>query len=311
MVARYFRAFCKLPIGCLLLCLPLSLLADIGSQNHATPTQSTPKLAVFSLGALDNLLALGVPVHGAPKLRFLPRLNALNAVDIGTVHTANMEALYRLQPDLIIIDQRMAAQKPQLARIAKVLDVSQNPQGGAYIFANGIAQLRQFGAMFARQQAAADLIQQLQQKRQQTQKAAAHLGRGMVLMVIGKQVSLMDENSASGWLITELKLKTTAPGKIAPQRKITTLKPVSFEFIRAQNPDWMIVLDRNRAILQNHLQSAPSLFDNALVHRSKAYQNGRIFYLNSSEVLVAIASVPALLASLDDLKNQIQQSVAP
>lgn len=59
------------------------------------------------------------------------------------------------------------------------------------------------------------------------------------------------------------------------------------EFILNANPDWLFVLDRDNAIGRTEGQSAQQVLDNPLIHKTKAWQNDRIVYLDSASLYIA------------------------
>jgi iron complex transport system substrate-binding protein len=96
--------------------------------EHAMGTSCIPETAerivVLDTGELDNALALGAPVVGAPvndALQYQAYLNEqlVGITDIGTISEPNLEAILALAPDLIVgSKQRYEAIYPQLSAIA-------------------------------------------------------------------------------------------------------------------------------------------------------------------------------------------------
>ena len=98
------------------------------SFDHAMGTSCIPetpqRVVVLDTGELDNALALGAPIVGAPVADVLQyqaylseQLEGIN--DTGTISEPNFEAILALEPDLIIgSKQRYEAIYPQLSAIA-------------------------------------------------------------------------------------------------------------------------------------------------------------------------------------------------
>ena len=62
--------------------------------------------------------------------------------------------------------------------------------------------------------------------------------------------------------------------------------PISFEYIKEKNPDWLFVLDRSAAIGEEG-KAAKDVLDNPLVAESTAWKKGQVVYLDSSAYLAA------------------------
>ena len=73
-------------------------------------------------------------------------------------------------------------------------------------------------------------------------------------------------------------------------------QPVSFEYIKEKNPDWLFVLDRSAAIGEEG-QAAKDTLDNPLVAGTTAGQKGQIVYLPPETYLAAGGAQELLNAS--------------
>lgn len=258
------------------------------------------RIAVFNLGTLDTLNALGVGVDGAPSERFIDGLNAIPATAIGTVITADVEAVHHLQPDVIIIGERSAKQYDAVAPIATTLDLSLGKYGGKNIYQNAIKRLHQLAKLFHKETQAQRIEKRLNQQRDVARCAAVDAGKGMMVMLSGRNISLLGDNSLIAWITEELRLQTIGDSRY-DSTAITDIQPISFEYIAIQKPQWLIVVDRNAAIGKLSQLSAAELFDNALVAQTPAAKNGRVIYLNSADALVSIGGVQAMQRTLTEL----------
>lgn len=268
-----------------------------GEVNISVPPK---RLAVFNLGSLDTLQALGVPVIGAPSERFIDSLNTITATSIGTVLQADIEALHGMQPDLIIVGERSVSQYDVVKTIATTVDLSLGQGGGANIYQNGIKRLKELGRLFQREALAEKIASELNQQRNQARHAAQNAGKGMVVMVSGKQLSLLGNASLTGWIISELALETITDSDYDAEA-ISDIKPISFEYIYAQNPEWLIIADRNYALGKTGSMSTSAFFDTPMVTQTAAVKNQRMIYLDSADALLSIGGVQAMkrvLASL-------------
>ena len=62
--------------------------------------------------------------------------------------------------------------------------------------------------------------------------------------------------------------------------------PVSFEYLKEKNPDWLFVLDRSAAIGEEG-QAAKDVLNNPLVAETTAWKKGQVVYLDSGTYLAA------------------------
>ena len=63
-------------------------------------------------------------------------------------------------------------------------------------------------------------------------------------------------------------------------------QPISFEYIKQHNPDWLFVLDRSAAIGEEG-QAAQDVLNNPLVAETTAWQKGQVVYLQAGTYLAA------------------------
>ena len=80
----------------------------------------------------------------------------------------------------------------------------------------------------------------------------------------------------------------------------------SFETVVAQNPDYIFVMDRDRAIGTEGVQLAQEIMENELVMSTDAYKNGNIVYLEHPAVwYTAEGGITALDVMLQDLESTL------
>ncbi|MFN3209329.1 MAG: ABC transporter substrate-binding protein [Roseovarius sp.] len=115
-------------------------------RGPVTVAETPETVAVYDMAALDTLEALGVAVAGTISNVYLDYLEdaAEGAARIGTLFEPDMEAVYALQPDLIIAGGRSYEKVPDLARIAPTIDMTIQDD----TFATGLKRLEAYGAIF-------------------------------------------------------------------------------------------------------------------------------------------------------------------
>ncbi|MEM8786902.1 MAG: siderophore ABC transporter substrate-binding protein [Pseudomonadota bacterium] len=263
----------------------------IGSAEVATAPET---VAVFDIAALDTLDALGLKADGVVAPLFVDYVAdaAEDAAPLGSLFEPDFEAVAAMQPDLIIAGGRSSKQVPTLTELAPTIDMTiwEDTIG------QGLARLDAYGRIFGKEAEAADLAAGLNAKIDEAKAAVAGQGNALIVMTNGPKVSAYGAGGRFGWLHTALDL----PEAVADVEQATHGEAISFEFIRDADPDIMIVIDRMAAIGQEGDAAAATL-DNALVHETAAWKNGRVIYLDSAPIYIAGGGVQSLNLTLDSV----------
>lgn len=75
---------------------------------------------------------------------------------------------------------------------------------------------------------------------------------------------------------------------------------MSFDFIAAADPDWLLVIDRAAAIGEEGARAAATL-DNPLVARTTAWQEDQVVYLDAADAYIVGGGAQAMERTLDAL----------
>ncbi|HHG8773423.1 TPA: ABC transporter substrate-binding protein [Raoultella planticola] len=140
--------------------LTAALLAPALSWASGTPAPR--RLAVLDWGLAEMILALGVTPAGVSAPDWYRKLIPTPALpqtvqDLGLLFQPNLETLYALQPDTIVITPQHVLLKPALAQIAPLLTL---PAHGLSAF---ISATRQLGVALNREALATALLARLRQ----------------------------------------------------------------------------------------------------------------------------------------------------
>ncbi|NIZ08400.1 siderophore ABC transporter substrate-binding protein [Pseudooceanicola sp. HF7] len=291
-----------------LLALGLGLLgaqamADLVTFQTATGSMELPEppqtIAVLDIAAIDTLSALGVEPDGIVTPLYTdflePQMEGVPSV--GTIFEADFEKLAVLRPDLIIVGSRAAAQAEALRRLAPVADMTIGPDA----FGDGEARLAAYGTIFDKQAEAAELQTQLDAALETTREAVADKGgRALILLANGPKISAFGRGSRFGWLHERLDWPQAVEGIQTSNHG----EPVSFEYVAQADPDTLLVIDRGTTVGEG-AQSAEATLDNALVHNTKAWQEGRVIYLSPPAAYVSAGGVQSLLFTLDEITKAL------
>lgn len=269
-------------------------------RGPVTVAQTPETVAVYDMAALDTLEALGIAVAGTISNVYLDYLEdaAAGAARIGTLFEPDMEALYALQPDLIVAGGRSYEKVPDLARIAPTIDMTIHED----TLATGLKRLEAYGAIFGKQAEAAALADTLRRKQAEVTEAAAGAGRTLIVMTNGPKVSAYGPSGRFGWLHSAFGLEVAAKEVAGSDHG----EAISFEFIRQVDPDVILVIDRSAAI--GDVETATLTLDNVLVRETKAWRNGKVITLDSAPIYIAAGGVQALNATMDQLLDAFSGS---
>ncbi|GKY89135.1 siderophore ABC transporter substrate-binding protein [Sinisalibacter aestuarii] len=281
------------------------VLAETVTIETALGSAEVPKspqtIAVFDVTALDTLDALGVKADGVVSPHLVSYLDAAaeGATPVGTLFEPDYEAVAALAPDLIIAGGRSAAVVPDLAKIAPTIDMTaRNDAVG-----EGLARLAAFGEIFDRQDEAGALADSFNAKLDAARAAVAGKGGALILMTNGPKVSAYGTAGRFGWLHNNLGI----PEAVEAVEEATHGEAISFEFIRDADPDILLVVDRLAATGQEG-DSAEATLDNALVHETKAWQTGKVIYLDPGRLYITGGGIQAMSHILDQITAAFAES---
>jgi iron complex transport system substrate-binding protein len=253
------------------------------------------RVVVLDMAALDTIDALGVRPVGVPEKVFVPYLEAVaaDAEAVGTLFEPEFEAVAALEPDLIVVGGRSSAQYDALSAIAPVIDMT---IGDGTLLEEARARILGYGALFGREAAAAALEAELDAGLAAAREAVADKGSALIVMTNGPKVSAYGPGSRFGWVHTALGLEPA----VEDVEAATHGEAISFEFIHATDPAWLLVVDRAAAIGEE-AASARETLDNPLVAETTAWENGQIVYLDAAPIYIAGGGVRSLGHTLDEI----------
>ena len=252
------------------------------ARGDTVVPKNPQNVAVYDLGALDTLTALGVPVGATIDKSMLPYLQGAfdKAQHVGTLFEPNYEALGAFKPQLIIIGSRTSKAAQQLNEIAPTIDMTADTKN---LRTSAEERIDAYAQIFGKQAEADKLKADINQAFDAARTAAQGKGKGLVIIVSGGKLSAQSPTSRlGGWLHQDIGL----PPVDANMKEGSHGMPISFEYIKEKNPDWLFVLDRSAAIGEEG-KAAKDVLDNPLVAESTAWKKGQVVYLDSSAYLAA------------------------
>lgn len=264
------------------------------ARGDAKVPQNPERIAVYDLGMLDTLNKLGVKTGLSVDTNRLPYLDEYfkSTKPAGTLFEPDYEALNAYKPQLIIIGSRSAKAFDKLNEIAPTIEMTAdtaNLKESAKERIDALAQI--FG-----KQAEADKLKAEIDASFEAAKTAAQgkgKGKGLVILVNGGKMSAFGPSSRlGGWLHKDIGV----PAVDESIKEGSHGQPVSFEYLKEKNPDWLFVLDRSAAIGEEG-QAAKDVLDNPLVAETTAWKKGQVVYLVPETYLAAGGAQELLNAS--------------
>ncbi|WP_040210519.1 siderophore ABC transporter substrate-binding protein [Clostridium polynesiense] len=237
-------------------------------------------VAVFDLGALDTLDALGVEVSGIPQNNLPDYLNKYSDkkyVNIGGLKEPDLEAISELNPDLIIISGRQADFYKDLSSIAPTIYIAIDNKNYIKSFKDNTAIL---GDIFDVEDKAAEKINVLDKRtaeiKSQTEDKVKEK-KSLTILANDGNISAYGPGSRFA-LIDELGFKAVDD----TLEDSTHGQKINYEYINEKNPDYIFVIDRSAAVGTKGASSASKSLENDLVKKTSAYKNGKMIYLEPS-----------------------------
>lgn len=275
---------------------------DVNTARGAITLEqpASSNVAVFDMAVMDTMDALGVTPKGIPSnllVDYLKDVKQKDSVEVGTLFEPDLEALNRLKPELIVIGGRMAPNYDVLTKLAPVVDFTNT---GVSV-ENSQSLLTELGKLFDKEEEAAKLQENLTAELEKTKEIVKDQGKALMIMVNGTKISSHGAQSRFGYLFNDFGWEAADDSDSTARHG----QPVSFEFIRKLDPDWILVMDRSSAI-QAKGENARAVLDNALLKDSKAFKNDRIIYLDNSSYL-ASGGYQQMMIELKLLQDTVQK----
>lgn len=274
------------------------------AHGEAVVPQNPERVAVYDLGAVDTLSKLGVKIGASVDAQNLAYLDAplKDAVKAGTLFEPNYEALNAYNPQLIVIGSRMAKDKvsDELAKLAPTIDMTAQTDN---MKESAKARIDAYGRIFGKQAEADALKAEIDKTFADAKAAAQGKGKGLVILVnAGKLSAFGPDSRLGGWIHRDIGV----PAVDEAIKEGSHGQPVSFEYIKEKNPDWLFVLDRSAAIGEEG-QAAREVLNNPLVAQSTAWKKGQVVYL-PPETYLAAGGAQELLNAGNLLKDAFSQA---
>lgn len=278
---------------------PITLKHPLGTTEIDKLPQ---RVVAFDMSELDSLDQLGAPVVGMAKdyvVDFLARYrDNPDIADVGTTIQPNLERLHALKPDLILISPLQAQSYPELTQIAPTLydDLDLNNQHGNYLD-TAKRHLLQLGQILGKEDLARQKVAQMQAKIDQTRKITeGRPEKALIVLHNNGSFTSYGVQSRYGFIFDTLGVKPASADMATGLHG----QPVSNEFIQQADPDILFVIDRT-AVMERRAQLNLDSLDNPLLRKTKAWNNGRVVFVDAQTWYLCTASVTCLEHMADEV----------
>lgn len=265
------------------------------------------RIAILDMASLDILMALGledrVVGSASSSLEYVQSVvTAEGVANLGTIKTADMEAVMACEPDIIFIGGRLSGSYDTLSEIAPVVYLPTTDEGT-------LAQTRlnadTIASIFGKEEAVAALFEGFD-ARIEALKNFADGKTAIVGLVTSGGLNVLGNDGRCSIIGREVGF--TNVGVDAEIDTATHGNEASFEFIVEKAPEYIFVMDRDAAIQTEGAKLAQEIMENELVMTTDAYKNGNIVYLANPAVwYTAEGGITALDIMLQDLETELLQ----
>ena len=259
------------------------------------------KIVTLDAASLDILSNLGLTdrVVGTITPESYLEEYVKDAANVGTAKTFDVEAIMELEPDVIFMAGRGSDFYDTLVEIAPVVRLTVSGAVVEGTYANSVKIASIFGMeeeMNAKLDAYNDRIAALQALAQGkdaivglcTSGAFNLLGNDGRCSIIGNELGFNNVG-------VEANIDTSAHGNEA-----------SFEYVVEKAPDYIFVLDRDKATNAEGAQLAKEIMKNELIMSTDAYKNGNLIIMENAGVWYkAEGGFTALGIMLEDLEKEL------
>lgn len=268
--------------------------------NHVMGTtkvvKNPKKVIVFDYGIAEMLDTVGVKIAGLPKESlpsFLDKYKDESYINIGGLKDPNLEKIYEIKPDLIIISGRQEPFYEQLSKIAPTIGLTTT--GDDYLETLKM-NTKTMGEIFSKE---TDLIKNLgtienSLKEIQEKVNNKNLSAIVVLSNNGK-LSVYGLKSRFGIIFDHFGFRSVDEIAVS-----THGSKINFEYLLEKNPDYIFVIDRS-AVTGGDI-SANKAFDNEIIKATKAYKEKNIIFLDAETWYTATGGIKTTQKMTDEVK---------
>lgn len=275
--------------------VPVTVTHEYGT---VTITELPKRVAVFDIGTLDSMDALGVEAEYSLPVSSVPEYLSeyANAINAGSIKEPDIEALFEFQPDLIIISGRQADFYEDLNQIAPTIYVNIDVTNYIEDFRHNVSYLAE---IFQKNDVVNSYLDEIDSLISTSHAvASASDQKALILLTNDGSMSAYGPGSRFGLIHDVLGIKT-----IDESIAVSTHgQEASYEYIAQMNPDILYVVDRTA--VAGGSNSAQATLDNDLVNSTTAAAQGKIIFLDPEKWYISSGGI----TSVTDMITEAMQA---
>ena len=279
-------------------------ITTLNGQKEETQLEvpyNPERIAILDLAALDIIDSIGVgdKVVGMAQtsIDYLSHYSENKSIkNLGTIK-ADIEAVMECEPDIIFIGGRLSASYDKLSEIAPVVYLATDSSIG--LVESTLKNARTIASIFGKENEVEDKVNQYN-SRINNLKSIASGKNALVGMTTSGSFNILGNDGRCSIIGNEIGFNNLG----ATGNTSTHGNEASFETVVAKNPEYIFVMDRDKAIGKAGTASAKEIVENDLVKSTPAYKNNHIIYLENPNVwYTAEGGIQALDMMLKDLEK--------
>lgn len=270
--------------------------------GETTVNKNPKRVVVFDYGILDSLDKLevegivGLVQDGLPE--HLSKFESEDYSSVGSLKEPNMEKVFELTPDLIIISGRQADYYEELSKIAPTIHLGVNNENYLESFSENMNKL---GEIFGKEKAVEKELTAITEAIEELNaKVTEKNVNGLIALANDGSFSVYGAESRFGIIHNSFGV-TPVDETIEAS---THGQKASFEYIVEKNPQYLFVVDR--AAIVGGTTSAKELFENELMKKTDVYKNNNIVYLNPNIWYTATGGFTSTMIMVEEIDNAIK-----
>lgn len=280
-------------------------ITTLNGQKEQTQLEvpyNPERIAILDLAALDIIDSIGVgdKVVGMAQtsIDYLSYYSENKSIkNLGTIKEADIEAVMECEPDIIFIGGRLSASYDKLSEIAPVVYLATDSSIG--LVESTLKNARTIASIFGKENEVEDKVNQYNDRINNLKNIASGKN-ALVGMTTSGSFNILGNDGRCSIIGNEIGFNNLG----ATGNTSTHGNEASFETVVAKNPEYIFVMDRDKAIGTAGAASAKEIVENDLVKSTPAYKNNHIVYLENPNVwYTAEGGIQALDMMLKDLEK--------
>lgn len=262
--------------------------------------ENPKKVVVFDYGIVDVLDNLGINIIGLPKEslpKFLEKYSDNKYLNVGSLKEPNLEKLYEIKPDLIIISGRQEPFYEQLSKIAPTVALKTNSDDYMKSFKVNLDTL---GNIFSKKEIFKTEFDKIENSLNEIKEKVQDQNlNALVILSNNGKLSAYGLKSRFGIIYDYFGFKPVEDIAVS-----THGSKINFEYILEKNPNYIFIVDRS-AVVGGDV-SANKAFDNDIIKATKASQNGNIIFLDSEVWYTATGGLKSTNKMIEEIQSSIK-----